>query len=429
MGTKAAAARSGPSEPSITDLRENAQRLFKKDFTNASDFTILYPDKELEGERRSLPRDWWPRYCCAQVGKVYIDESPGTSFEFQEIVSGARARLQVSRAYNATCWSLSVRWEAPKGTKLHTPPDASARESCLKDSNWCPSDTYKVKSDFVISSIADIVGTLHELIFLSAAEQHGLVLVTGETNSAKSKITRGLLWKVLDRRKSATNRLHLVTYEDPIEEDFASNMPPKTGTHPPAPPFDLTQRCAPIDCGSLQEALAAALRQTPAAFYIGEIRTELELAQALEFGGTGHLVLATTHAGSLLEALTKLLRAAKWEALGSRAIHIPKILAVVHLRKMKVSAGTYPASGIVPALYRRTPSGIQELVSDGLASILPHFPTDPRGSRYGSLGRQFVGQQLLKKSMLADVHPELASLKEEMKFGILAQALQEDLYG
>ena len=87
---------------------------------------------------------------------------------------------------------------------------------------------------------------------------------------------------------------------------------------------------------SLDEALKAALRQTPSVFYIGEIREEQDLARAVEIGGTGHLVIATMHAGSLGEAMVETFEASDAKGPATRAMFASKLLAVIHLERFSV---------------------------------------------------------------------------------------------
>lgn len=148
-----------------------------------------------------------------------------------------------------------------------------------------------------------------------------------------------------------------------------------------------------------------ALRQTPTAFYIGEIRDPAEIFEAVEFGGTGHLAIATAHAGNLIEGVSKLLKAVNATNSGTRAMYAPKILAVIHLKMLSFRMfrrGEPEAedfSGLVPAMYRRTPRGLQSLVADGLASVMPYFPGDEVVGQFGSLGRQYFARQLCREPL------------------------------
>jgi hypothetical protein len=429
--------------PSFEELQRCARAMFEADFRGEGDFTLFYLDNDIRAKGPdplfgSLPdKDWWYCYCCKQVQKPCVSKKHITSFEFQETVHSKSARLQVSRAQKATGWSVTVRWSPPNAIRTaanaYLATRVAARRAYLPDSPWKPSEVGEVldesdnPAEYFLFAIKDVVEVLYRLIVTPEKRVHGLVLITGSTNAAKSECARGLIWRYFEELVEEERRLHLVTYEDPIEKEFA----PKGATGVPST-FEVTQRSARHDCRSLEEALKAALRQTPDVFYIGEIRSEPDLLRALQFGGTGHLVFATAHAGSLLEAVTKLLKAARWETLGSRAIHIPKILSVIHLKTFLVAPSPrepFSASALVPSLYRRTSTGVQDLVSEGLASILPHFPDSPNGDRFGSLGRQFVASLLIKESkLLKDVKkwsgPEDAGTAQS---NLLQTSLEDDL--
>ena len=77
----------------------------------------------------------------------------------------------------------------------------------------------------------------------------------------------------------------------------------------------------------------SALRQTPAALYVGEVREADNWKTLLEFVGTGHLVFTAVHAGSLVEAMGKLFAATNANTAASRAIVAGRLAGLVHLQK------------------------------------------------------------------------------------------------
>ena len=101
-------------------------------------------------------------------------------------------------------------------------------------SQGTPSETsgYSASDSRIVGlfSIRDICVELYKLIFdrVSLKEhlipQHGLIVVSGSTDSCKSLVTRGLIDFYLDARRRPRaigdwkRRPHLVTFEDPIEE-------------------------------------------------------------------------------------------------------------------------------------------------------------------------------------------------------------------
>jgi hypothetical protein len=396
-----------------------AQTLFKDCFLNRADFTLLLPNTLLEakGVEHSCDEDWWYRYCCYKMNRGFDHRPRHTSFEFSESLDydGKRlpARLQVSSAFDRRAWTVTVRW-TPGGHGR----SAADPTLLLASSAWTPDSSLglfrekskdephypeKPPSPFLFS-IAEVVDFLHTRILEDAlTPDHGLILIAGGTNSSKSKIARGIAWKYLHSTKR--DPPHLVTLEDPIEEylwdEKTLALAETSSNTKTVMAVDYTPRQLHSDCQSLDEALEAALRQTPTVFYIGEIRTEEDLRKAVEFGGTGHLAIATTHAGSLVEAMAKTFKAVGAQEPGTRAMCAPKLLAVIHLKRLP---GTLTArlslngstvdhqvkiGPVLPAIYRRTPLGLQTLIADGLAALLPHAPSPANAAAFGSLGRRF----------------------------------------
>lgn len=128
---------------------------------------------------------------------------------------------------------------------------------------------------------SNMLETLDNLVH----QPHGILLVTGPTGSGKTTTLYAALGQ-LD-----TNRLNIMTVEDPIEYDLDG--------------IGQTQVNTRIDL-SFARALRAILRQDPDVIMIGEIR-DLETAQiAVQASLTGHLVLATLHTNDSAGAVTRL---------------------------------------------------------------------------------------------------------------------------
>jgi Type II/IV secretion system protein len=446
-------------------------------FYSSKDFTVLLRDDELKSKG-------WVEYCHKAAGYGEPAGEAITSFEFQQEVrapdeeTGSVARIQVSRAFSGQAWSVTVRWEPTDAYKKHRPkaPGDSKKALDLLESSkdWKPETTYGFKDAKpdahtrrerkypFLFCIRDLVDCLYDRITEAAEPNQGLILVTGATNSAKSKIARALAWRRLQERsqdpKAQGRRPHLVTFEDPIEQFFWTKDRFADGKEQPA--IDYTPRQRRKDCRSLEQGLEDALRQTPTVFYIGEIRDSAEIAQALDFGGTGHLAIATAHAGNLIEGVGKLLKAVNAANSGTRAMFAPKILAVIHLKMLsfgmfrKAEPDCEEFDALVPAMYRRTPRGLQSLVADGLASVMPYFPGEETVGQFGSLGRQYFARTLCRAALnpegraegadnaaLADRWQTLRQfhtgdtdqLPEPFESGtsqrLIDAALEEDLYG
>lgn len=123
-----------------------------------------------------------------------------------------------------------------------------------------------------------------------AAQPRGLVLVTGPTGSGKSTT----LAAIVDKINSET-RQHIVTIEDPIEY-----------LHPHKKSV-INQREIGTDTDSFSGALKYILRQDPDVVLIGEMRDLETIEAALTIAETGHLVLATLHTNSCVQAIHRII--------------------------------------------------------------------------------------------------------------------------
>jgi hypothetical protein len=230
----------------------------------------------------------------------------------------------------------------------------------------------------------------------SSEVARGLLVITGSTNSAKSEIARGLIHLYLSRNKQS-RRQHLVTFEDPIERLFTEDV---ADGHPwvavemsaQSHGSDYSPREKARDVGLLKEGLTDALRQSPAVVFVGETREKEEWATLLDFAATGHLIVTTAHAGSLLEAMHKVFEALEVKTPEDRSEVANKLLGIVHLRKDSVvfeesAAGDCTTGTLFPALWRRTARGVAALTSDGLASLLPYRPKTTLSGKRKRMGR------------------------------------------
>jgi hypothetical protein len=248
-------------------------------------------------------------------------------------------------------------------------------------------DKEKRKKD--LFSLNEYCRLLYKEIFEktdSTEHAHGLLVITGSTKSAKSEIARGLIQLYLDGKTTSGRRHHLVTFEDPVERFYAHAE--AKGCFPwaavehgtKADSRDYTPRQKEKDAHLLDEALNDALRQTPALFFVGETRHREEWKVLLNFAATGHLIVTTAHAGSLVEAMHKIFEALDVTTAADRSEIAGKLLGVIHLRRYDLELSEEAAAGqkwpstLLPGLWRRTPRGIAALTSDGLSSLLPYRP-------------------------------------------------------
>jgi len=303
-----------------------------------------------------------------------------------------RGRVLACRCFGGQAWSLTVRAEAaPKGQRY----DYGIAEK----SQYQASDSH----DHGMFSIKDICTLLNGLIFTKTAPPRGIVIVTGSTNSAKSLIARGLIDQYLTRRlkelrsdhkgkKAWPRKPHLVTLEDPIETRFWKDKDGR-GIKGPARNIDYTPRQTPHDADGLKGVLHDALRQTPAILFVGETRQKADWEDLMDFAGAGHLVFTTAHAGSLTEALGKVLTATRANTPARRGYIVDRIFAVVHLVSVTLEDGV---TALAPSVWRHQGEGRHLLTADGLCAVLPNNPMDDNCLKNSSsLGRLWCSTKLL----------------------------------
>lgn len=370
--------------------------------------------------------------CPKKLKDLFDPEKNRTgSIEFQATVrdrhgAAVRGRLLACRCFGGLYASVTVRKlddiERPEGGAAGCTAPVYAPEFSERTEYYKPSTAFSVPAHVVCN-------VLGKLVFPRGRAPSGLLLITGATDSAKSVITRGLIHLVLQqavRRRAGNAELrppHLVTFEDPIEKYLKTRKEDEPGPDAAkALGIDYTPRERPSDTHRLAGALRDALRQTPSVFFVGEVRSEWDWPELMGFAATGHLLVATAHAGSLVEAMGKILEGVKAGTAAQRGQYAQRVLGVIHLMKadvegerhdvvherpdsevtppMKGDAGGKSEPMILPALWRGTPGGIASLVGDGLSSILPNNPKtgDQEGEdRTSSFGRRWFARRLTKE--------------------------------
>src|SRR5688572_13382831 len=123
-----------------------------------------------------------------------------------------------------------------------------------------------------------------------AAEERGLILVTGTTGSGKSTTLAGMIDEI-----NTTRTAHIITIEDPIEylQRDAKSI--------------VNQREVGVDTNSFGHALRGALRQDPDVILVGEMRDFETIETALLAAETGHLVLSTLHTLDATETINRII--------------------------------------------------------------------------------------------------------------------------
>ncbi|HZM01309.1 MAG TPA: PilT/PilU family type 4a pilus ATPase [Planctomycetota bacterium] len=121
---------------------------------------------------------------------------------------------------------------------------------------------------------------------------HGLVLVSGPTGCGKSSTLAALVQEV-----NRTRAAHIVTIEQPVEFELQA-----------ARSF-IRQREVGRDTPSFEQALLDSLREDIDVLMVGEMRDRETMRLTLDACETGHLVLATLHSSTVIEALQRVVSA------------------------------------------------------------------------------------------------------------------------
>ena len=139
-----------------------------------------------------------------------------------------------------------------------------------------------------VATIDDLM--LPKVLKKIAAEERGLVLVTGTTGSGKSTTLAALVDEINSSRTA-----HIMTIEDPIEYLHRDNR------------SVINQREIGVDTNSFAHALRSALRQDPDVILVGEMRDFETIQTALLAAETGHLVLSTLHTLDATETINRII--------------------------------------------------------------------------------------------------------------------------
>ena len=123
-----------------------------------------------------------------------------------------------------------------------------------------------------------------------AAQERGLVLVTGPTGSGKTTTLASLLDHI-----NATSAVNIVTLEDPVEVLHRDKK------------AMISQRELGQDTLSFTAGLRAAMRQDPDVILIGEMRDKETVEAALSAAQTGHLVFSTLHTQDAIRTVNRII--------------------------------------------------------------------------------------------------------------------------
>jgi len=145
-----------------------------------------------------------------------------------------------------------------------------------------------------IRMIRDTILSFEELHIPEVAKKlalmdRGLILIVGAASAGKSTTISAMVNHINENKSK-----HIVMIEDPIEYIHADKK------------SLIDQREVGQDTVSFLRSLRFVVREDPDVIVIGEIRDEETFSSALRAAETGHLVIATLHARSVLHTFKRL---------------------------------------------------------------------------------------------------------------------------
>ncbi len=218
-----------------------------------------------------------------------------------------------------------------------------------------------------------------------AEEERGLVLVTGTTSSGKSTTIAALIDHI-----NATQRLKIITIEDPIEYVHHNDK------------SFISQREVGRDCLGFADALRGALRQDPDVIFVVELRDYETFSTAIRAADTGHLVFSTVHttdATQTLQRMVAMFPPAERELLTIQLA--ANLVGVISLRL----ALRMDEKGRVPVaeIMRNTPI-VEKLIMESRFSDLPAV-----------LASREMGMQLFDQHLVELVRKDLIRNREAFR--------------
>jgi len=147
---------------------------------------------------------------------------------------------------------------------------------------------------------------------------NGLILVSGATGSGKSSTMAALIQEI-----NLTDTRHIVTIESPIEYMFRPRR------------AYIRQREVGRDTPSFEQALIDSLREDPDVLMVGEMRDPETMRLTLSASETGHLVLATVHSSTCVEALQRVVSAFPAEIQSSVAAQLADCVIAVIAQRLR----------------------------------------------------------------------------------------------
>lgn len=197
-------------------------------------------------------------------------------------------------------------------------------------------------------------------------EKSGLLLFVGQPHSGKSNTLAALL-----EHRNLYGKGHIITIEDPIEFQYAHSG------------CIVTQREVGIDTESYHVALKNILHQAPDVIFIGELKNQEMLLEAINFAASGRLCISTLYANNVGQALDRMIHFVnhdnREQLLLDLSLNLRAIVAQKLIKRLD-SNNHYPAfellinnTQIKPYLRKGDCESLQELMKNSAAEKMCTF--------------------------------------------------------
>ena len=251
------------------------------------------------------------------------------------LLPGEEARLELEKTGST---DFAVRWELPDGPRR-------IRINVFQHLDGVAAALRPIRRR--APQLSEL--SLPEDLYQFATFPDGLVLVTGTAGSGKST-TLAAFVDHLNRTRSK----HIITIEDPIEYEHREIQ------------CMIHQREVGSSVESFATGLRASLRESPDVILLGELRDLDTISAALTAAETGHLVLATLHAGSASTAVNRVVDVFP----GHQQSHIRTQLALSLRAVLSQRLIPSRSGGLVPAIEKLI---VTPAVANGIREGQDHF--------------------------------------------------------
>ncbi|MCP4871106.1 MAG: PilT/PilU family type 4a pilus ATPase [Proteobacteria bacterium] len=249
----------------------------------------------------------------------------------------------------------------------------------------------------------DALNLPSELSWLTGQEA-GLVLFTGPTGSGKSTSMAAII-----EQMNLTRQLHILTLEASIEFLFQNGK------------SLIQQREVGVHTPTFLDGLRDALRENPDVIMVGELRDLDTVSMAVSAGETGHLIMATMHANTTVNAVSRLIDVfPDTQKAGARAMISDVLKAVVNLRLLRHSSGR----GLVPAVdFLKINNAVATLIRDNKLHQVRQVITTASGEGMWAFEKHLV--ELTKRNEV-DYETAYQAAPDKRVFEQYAQSYQEE---